>query len=149
MTKPHLPYRGSEGHAHHPASQNRATGRGTLQQAILDTVTKARMAGKTSRELEHELGRGHGSISSALSTLHDAGRLCMLEKQRDKQHIYVVPQHVRRRPTRKRAVNAGHRVAIEAHTALTQGDTDTAFTILDNYVKKTGTWSSYDPTPTS
>jgi hypothetical protein len=55
--------------------------------------------GATSREIEEFTGRGHGSISGALSELHAKGAVACLTKRRDGQRIYVLPEFVRGRDT--------------------------------------------------
>jgi hypothetical protein len=106
---PELPYRGpSSGWSGTDTSQARAERRDTngatrgLQGRLLRVVEGLGPRGITVAEarrlIPHE---HHGSISGALSNLHLAGRLACLVDTRDRCHIYVTPDYVRGRETRK------------------------------------------------
>jgi hypothetical protein len=70
----------------------------------LETLAVAAQAaayGVTWSELARDYGWHHGQASAALSTLHRAGRLAALTDKRGRQTVYVLPEHVAGRPTRK------------------------------------------------
>jgi ribosomal protein S25 len=96
-----IPYGNTgSGHAGNGTSQDRqeladASGlTGKRQKATLDAVERSAKHGVTAAEMEELLGVGHGQASSALSHLHRAGHIRRIKDRRNKQEIYVLPEHV-------------------------------------------------------
>lgn len=50
--------------------------------------------GATSQEIENQTGKSHGTISGALSTLHEEGLVELLTEKRGKYKVYVLPENV-------------------------------------------------------
>lgn len=65
---------------------------------VEDAARRAGCNGVTVAELRDIMHLHHGSASSVLSTLHDQGRLTMLDERRNRCHVYVVPEHAGGRP---------------------------------------------------
>lgn len=88
------------GHAGNDTSRDRqeiqdASGlTGRRQKATLEAIELSAKYGVTSAEMEDLLGVGHGQASSALSHLHRAGHIRRIKERRNKQEIYVLPEHV-------------------------------------------------------
>jgi hypothetical protein len=77
---------------------------GRTQQAVLGALARRGRQGATWRELSDLLAtvgvvNHHGSVSGALSNLHRADRVAMLDERRNRCHVYVLPTHVHGRPT--------------------------------------------------
>ena len=96
-----IPYGNTgSGHAGNATSRDRqeiqdASGlTGKRQKATLEAVELSAGHGVTSAEMEDMLGVGHGQASSALSHLHRAGHIRRITERRNKQEIYVLPEHV-------------------------------------------------------
>jgi hypothetical protein len=73
----------------------------SLTEFVLNLLGGAGNAGMTSAEIrqvsaEHE---HHGSVSGALSRLHDSGAVALLMDKRGRSHIYVLPAFINGRPT--------------------------------------------------
>lgn len=66
----------------------------TRQRQTLSLVGGTGHDGLVVAELEQLLGVGHGQASSALSHLHRAGKVVRLRSRRNKQELYVTPEHV-------------------------------------------------------
>lgn len=98
-TRPVTPYNGTGGHVNHPASRDRAIHDVVIgklaerQQSILRELFSAALRGMTWRELSARLGQHHGNISGALSNLHKAGKVFMLNEKRDGSHVYIHARH--------------------------------------------------------
>lgn len=98
-TRPITPYNGTGGHVEQPSSFQRAihdVKSGKLaerQQSILRELFAAALVGATWRELSAKLGQHHGNISGALSNLHKAGKVFMLNEKREGSHVYVHARH--------------------------------------------------------
>lgn len=96
---PVTPYNGTGGYVQRPASIARAehdVASGKLaerQQSILRELFTAALLGATWRELSKKLGEHHGAISGALSNLHKAGKVFMLNEKREGSHVYVHARH--------------------------------------------------------
>lgn len=67
---------------------------GKRQRATLEAVELSAAYGVTALEMEQLLGVGHGQASSALSHLHRAGHIRRITERRNKQEVYVLPEHV-------------------------------------------------------
>lgn len=67
---------------------------GRRQRKTFEAVELAAAHGVTSAEIEDLLGVGHGQASSALSHLHRAGRIRRIKDRRNKQELYVLPEHI-------------------------------------------------------
>lgn len=66
-----------------------------VQDEVLREVAKKQASGLTIAELRETLPEHHhGTLSGALSNLHKAGRLMMLDYKRNKAHVYVTPMNV-------------------------------------------------------
>lgn len=73
-----------------------------LQTRLFLMVTNRLSRGLTVAEARAAIpSQHHGSISGALSNLHKAGKVACLVETRDKCHIYVAPDFVRGRETRR------------------------------------------------
>ncbi len=108
-----LTYGGTSGWSGTDTSQERAESQdgdgttGKVQRLVLGSVHAQRERGMTIAELRsHFQGRHHGSLSSALTNLHRAGKIARLSEKRGRCKVYVTPQHVMGReteqPTRQR-----------------------------------------------
>jgi hypothetical protein len=99
------PYGGTSGHSGSEASQQRAEemdANGTTasnQARALEVLGLQRSMGLTQAELQRALKVGHGTASSVLSGLHLTGKVERLALKRNRNHIYVLPEHVRERET--------------------------------------------------
>lgn len=133
---PTLPYGGTEGHAKHPSSANRLGVSGKVQPGVLQRATAMGVHGVTSREVQTALGRGHGTVSGALSALHRSGHLAMLQNQRGGQHVYVIPVMVAGRETRQPRSNAAHDEIMRAAAALNAGRLGEAVQIVNAYAER-------------
>lgn len=124
-----IPYGNTgSGHAGNATSRDRqeiqdASGlTGKRQKATLEAVELSAGHGVTSAEMEDMLGVGHGQASSALSHLHRAGHIRRITERRNKQEIYVLPEHVGERkespynprPERKHPKFHSDRTVVEA-----------------------------------
>lgn len=98
-TQPDTPYNGTGGYVEQPSSFQRAihevvTGKlAERQQSILSELLLSALRGMTWRELSARLGQHHGNISGALSNLHKAGKVFMLDEKRDGSHVYIHARH--------------------------------------------------------
>lgn len=137
---PVRPYAGTSGWSGSDTSRARAehadtTGiTGRRQQQILVLLDDARGRGMTWREIGEQIDGHHGSISSALSTLHKAGAIARLAIARDGCAIYVGLDHVGERTTVPPARTAAHRVLLSTldnvEQALLAGDIGHAIAII-------------------
>lgn len=124
-----IPYgKTGSGHAGNDTSRERqeisdASGlTGKRQKATLDAVELSAGHGVTALEMEQLLNVGHGQASSALSHLHRAGHIRRIKDRRNKQEIYVLPEHVgdrkespyNPRPERKHPKFHSDRTVLEA-----------------------------------
>jgi hypothetical protein len=116
---PYLPYGGTEGHADNDTSVHRPGVRGDNQRMVLALLAEAGAEGLTWAEIGD-----HGPISGCLSVLHDGGFVQPLTATRGGRAIYVLPEHVNGRATRKRGTVAAQRVLEEAASLFRQGRTD-------------------------
>lgn len=71
------------------------------QQEVLSYVASMGSHGVTDAELQGYFNRGHGSTSSALSTLHKRGHLARLKEKRNRFTVYVATKYVGDRETLK------------------------------------------------
>lgn len=101
-----LPYAGTSGFSGTDASMERAltrdaTGKtGRVQRAVLDAAAAAGLPGVTIKDLRLEFpDEHHGTLSGALTALHQEGRLARLSTQRDRCSLYVLPINVLDRET--------------------------------------------------
>lgn len=112
-----LTYGGTSGWSGTDTSQERAAAEdgdgttGKVQRLVLGSVHAQRERGMTIAELRgHFQGRHHGSLSSALTNLHRAGKIARLSEKRGRCKVYVTPQHVMGReteaPTRRQEVES-------------------------------------------
>lgn len=88
-----LPYAGTAGFVSQPASAQRAqreasTGEATARARAVLAHLEANPDGLTWKQLGTLMNLHHGQISGALSNLHKAGAVFMLNKQRDRCHPY-------------------------------------------------------------
>jgi hypothetical protein len=88
-----LPYAGTAGFVAQPASAQRAhnearSGEATARARAVLAHLEANPDGLTWKQLGTALNLHHGQISGALSNLHKAGAVFMLNKQRDRCHPY-------------------------------------------------------------
>lgn len=96
---------GTEGHNAAPASIERAARRvssGTVsavQVAILGNLAVQRDYGATCHEAEAFTGVSHESYTGARTNLHRRGDVARLAEQRDRRHVYVLPEHIHGRDT--------------------------------------------------
>lgn len=125
-----------EYHARHETSRNRRGIDGENQAPIAALLLAAGERGETSAILGATLGRGHGQVSGALSTMHKNGHVAMLAEIRDGQHVYVLPQFVAGRATEPRRNVLAHDVLMEVHTALLSNDADRALRLSTAYVDR-------------
>ena len=96
-----IPYPGAgSGHAGNATSRERQQAEDAKgltegrQAAALALVARHTSDGITVAEAQDALGVGHGQASSALSHLHRAGKVVRLKSRRNKQELYVLPDHV-------------------------------------------------------
>lgn len=121
-------------------SSRHATGRkrrgidGESQRPILEMLARMKWIGATSGELQRHLGRGHGQVSGALSTLHKGGHVAMLRLRRERQYVYVLPEYVNGRETEPRRNVTAHDVIYQAVDALNRNDLSGAAQLLNGYV---------------
>lgn len=93
-----FPYAGTSGHSGGDTSRERAERNDSLgltserQARVMSQISRSEEHGRTCAELEFALWLGHGSISGALSVLHQAGRLVRLTERRSRQFVYVLPK---------------------------------------------------------
>lgn len=93
-------YAGTTGWSGTSTSEDAASHRGLVQPAVMRQVERAGARGLTIRELRAALpNHHHGSLSSALTNLHRAGRIERLTLVRDRCKIYVTPGNVHGRYT--------------------------------------------------
>lgn len=78
-----------------------------FQKEVLSFVGMRGSSGATDREVQGYTNRGHGSTSSALSTLHKRGYLCRLREKRERFTVYVQPQYVQGRDILPPMTNKG------------------------------------------
>lgn len=69
------------------------------KERVLDLAFTWGTYGVTVAEVRERLDMHHGQASSALSLLHQEGRLRRLEERRERCSVYVVPGSVHDRPT--------------------------------------------------
>ena len=86
-------------------AQARSPRRANVQRTVLAYVTNRMTRGATIAELrKYNPSMHHGSLSSALTNLHRAGKLERLEEQRDRCHVYVAPLYANGRSTQPAAL---------------------------------------------
>jgi hypothetical protein len=78
-----------------------------FQQQVFSYVRTRGSYGVTDAELQGYFDKGHGSTSSALSTLHKNGYICRLKEKRGRFTVYVAPGHVDDRETHPPYTNKG------------------------------------------
>jgi hypothetical protein len=78
-----------------------------FQREVLAVVSSRGVMGVTDAELQKMTGKGHGSTSSTLSTLHKNGYLARLKERRMGNTVYVHTQYVLERPTLPPMTNTG------------------------------------------
>ena len=94
------PYAGTSGWSGSDTSRERAqrddsTGVTAYRhRRILRSLSRAREHGRTVAEIQTELGVGHGSASGALTVLHKGGHITRVKERRNRQEVYVLPEHV-------------------------------------------------------
>jgi hypothetical protein len=54
-------------------------------------ISRAGYYGLTWREIENRYGRGHSTVSSALTRLHSLGKIERLAEKRERCSVYVIP----------------------------------------------------------
>jgi hypothetical protein len=74
------------------------------QAAVVAALGRRRYYGATWKELAEILAVDgiavhHGSVSGALSNLHRADRVVLLEERRGRSHVYVLPKYADGRPS--------------------------------------------------
>lgn len=84
-----------------------------FQKAVYETVAARHGYGVTDIELQRITGKGHGSTSSALSTLHKNGYIERLKDKRDQNTVYVLPQYVEGRETLPPMTNTGEKSEVK------------------------------------
>lgn len=62
-----------------------------FKDVVLRDITVSGYSGLTWKEIERRYGRGHSTVSSALSGLHRKGKVERLAEKREGCSIYVVP----------------------------------------------------------
>lgn len=77
------------------------------QKEVYKLVTAEGAFGMTDGEVQNATGTGHGSTSSALSSLHRAGYLARLKEKRGKFTVYVHPKFIKKRETLPPMTNKG------------------------------------------
>jgi hypothetical protein len=112
-----LTYNGSSGWSGTDTSQERAEQQdadgmtGRVQRLVLRFVIFSGSRGETIADLRRILPHlHHGSLSSALTNLHRAGKIARLSEKRGRCKVYVHPRHVDGRdtepPTRRQKVES-------------------------------------------
>lgn len=103
MTEPVLPYNGaSSGPSASSDAMAYADTHGITAKAQQDALIALRALGAegmTVAEFRDLSGIHHGRASGALSVLHLAGHIAMLEEKRLRCHVYVLSDYVNDRPT--------------------------------------------------
>lgn len=93
-------YAGTTGHSGTDTSEATAGLRGQVQGRVLQHVAYSGERGITVKELRAMMPSfHHGTLSSALTNMHRAGRIVRLVEQRGRCKVYVAPEHVAGRPT--------------------------------------------------
>lgn len=64
------------------------------QDRVHNVVIDAAELGTTQSEASALLNLGHGTVSGALTRLHRAGKITRLTERRNKQQVYILPEHV-------------------------------------------------------
>ena len=111
----HLPYAGTSGWSGTETSRQRAEDEdksgvtGARQRRVLEVATAMQEDGVTVAELRTITGWHHGSVSSALTNLHQAGALQRLTEVRNRCKVYVAPEHVNGRETEAVASQHGRK----------------------------------------
>lgn len=77
------------------------------QKQVYAYVSTCGEEGLTDLELQEITGKGHGSTSSALSTLHKNGYIERLREKRLKSSVYVLPRYVGEREILPPMTNTG------------------------------------------
>ena len=100
-TQTQLTYGGTSGHSGTDTSRDRAVTRdgdgttGKNQRIVLKALGIAGERGMTVAELRGYMRHSHhGSVSSALTNLHRAGKIARLSTKRNKCKVYVLPEYV-------------------------------------------------------
>lgn len=73
--------------------------RGSTRQRIAEGMARRGERGATSAEIEVAIGKGHGTVSGALSRMHQDHEVELLAERRGGQQVYVHPAHVAGRET--------------------------------------------------
>lgn len=114
-----LTYAGSSGHSGTDTSRERAEREdadgttGDLQRLVRGAVSASDTRGVTVAELrDYFSDRHHGSLSSALTNLHRAGRIARLTEVRGRCKVYVLPDCIEGRETEQPSM--GRRAAVTA-----------------------------------
>lgn len=101
-----LPYAGTSGFSGTDASMDRAltrdkTGKtGKVQASVLDAAAATAFDGITIKDLRAEFPQEHhGTLSGALTALHQDRRLARLAVKRDRCSVYVIPVNIFDRDT--------------------------------------------------
>lgn len=63
-----------------------------FQKKVYARVKQSQKKGVTDQQIQDHTGRGHGSTSSALSTLHKNGYIVRLKEKRNGFTVYVLPE---------------------------------------------------------
>lgn len=66
---------------------------------VYEFVAESKSFGATWAEIAAATGRHHGTVSGALSRLHQDGLICRLSETRDRRRVYVHPYQVHGRTT--------------------------------------------------
>lgn len=94
------PYAGTSGWSGSDTSRERAERNDSSgvtayrHRRILRMLARTREHGRTVGEVERELEVGHGAASGALTALHKAGHITRVKERRNRQEVYVLPEHV-------------------------------------------------------
>lgn len=102
-----MSYHDTRGYSEDGASQDAAIAErdsgktSKIMEAILEEVALTKSVGLTSAELRrlHPMDH-HGRLTSGLTKLHIAGKICALTERRGNCGVYVTPEHVQGRETR-------------------------------------------------
>lgn len=125
-----LPYNGTSGHSGTDTSQERAERRDSngstsrVQSELLALLDAGGSLGYTIKEIREAFPQDHhGTLSGALSNLHAAGKIVMLETKRNKCHVYVGLSNVLGRATRAHGRNKPKTSETSVPTSEIEADT--------------------------
>lgn len=87
-------YSGSKASRQRQKDEDETGVTGFRQVAIFKTLAGFAEHGMTTGEVERVHKVGHGQASGALTLLHRRGAVVRLAERRNRQHVYVLPEHV-------------------------------------------------------